>query len=185
MTTNIDKIKKEINKVIKQANLEYCEVCYDGECEDNDKMWLYDFIVYDKPNKIDKVISQLNELCKVELSKNIDDGDYTIECIVGMKGDDIMKQKWIDELDDEEDMMCLDWHEYHDKEPYFVDKEEIKQMFNNAIDLRDEIKANKITENRYEVIFNSDILYFICPLNAREQVKEDWKELKWLFKEYE
>lgn len=96
-----------------------------------------------------------------------------------------MKQKWLDELDDEEDMMCLDWHEYHDKEPYFVDKQEIEQIFNNAINLGDEIKANKLTENRYEVIFNGDILYFICPLNARKQVKEDWKELKWLFKEYE
>ena len=34
--------------------------------------------------------------------------------------------EWIDELDDEEDLMCLDWHEYHDKEPYFVDKWEIE-----------------------------------------------------------
>lgn len=92
---------------------------------------------------------------------------------------------WIDKLDDEEDMMCLDWHEYHDEEPYFVDKEEIKQIFKNAIELEDKPKANKLTENRYEVTFNGDLLYFVCPLNAREQVKEDWKELKWLFKEYE
>ena len=49
--------------------------------EDNDKMWLYDFTAYDNPSKIAKVISQLNKLCKVELSKNMDDGDYTIECI--------------------------------------------------------------------------------------------------------
>ena len=99
-------------------------------------------------------------------------------------GDDIIDE-WIDELDDEEDLMCLDWHEYHDKEPYFVDKSEIEQMFNNAININEEIKANKLTENRYEVTFNADILYFVCPLNAREQVKKDWKELKWLFKEYE
>ena len=55
----IDKIKKEINSIIEKEDLAYCEVCYDGECEDNDKMWLYDFTVYDKPNKIAKVISQL------------------------------------------------------------------------------------------------------------------------------
>ena len=84
-----------------------------------------------------------------------------------------------------EDMMCLDWHEYHEEEPYFVDKEEIEQIFNNAINQGDEIKANKLTENRYEVTFNGDILYFVCPFFAREQVIKDWKELKWLFKEYE
>lgn len=89
---NNDEIKKEINRIIKKANLEYCEVCYDGECEDNNKIWLYDFTVYDKPNKINKVISQLNELCKVELSKNMDDGDYTIECIIGMKGNYIIRR---------------------------------------------------------------------------------------------
>lgn len=93
--------------------------------------------------------------------------------------------KWIDELDNEEDLMCLEWHEYHDEEPYFVDKEEIEQIFKNATEYNDPIRANKINENRYEVTFNCDLLYFVCPLNAREQVKEDWKELKWLFKEYE
>lgn len=96
-----------------------------------------------------------------------------------------MKNEWIDNLDDEEDLMCLDWHEYHDEEPYFVDKEEIKQIFKNATEYNDPIRANKINENRYEVTFNGDLLYFVCPFNAREQVKEDWKELKWLFKEYE
>ena len=92
--------------------------------------------------------------------------------------------KWIDELDNEEDLMCLDWHEYHDKEPYFVDKEEIEQIFEREKEYGN-IKASKLTENRYEITFNGNILYFVCPLKAREQVKEDWKELKWLFKEYE
>ena len=96
-----------------------------------------------------------------------------------------MTYKWIDELDNEEDMMCLDWHEYNDKEPYFVDKEEIEQIFNNAINWGDEIVVKSIEANRYEVNFNSDILYFICPFHAREQVKKDWEELQWLFKEYE
>ena len=97
-----------------------------------------------------------------------------------------MKQKWIDELDNEEDLMCLDWHEYHEKEPYFVDKEEIKNIFKREKELgHHNTKAEKINENRYIITFNGDILYFVCPLNARKQVKEDWKELKWLFKEYE
>lgn len=95
--------------------------------------------------------------------------------------------KWIDELDDEEDLMCLDWHEYHDKEPYFVDNEEIKEIFKRENELGQNglIKAVKLTDNRYEVTFNGDLLYFICPLNARKEVKEWWKELKWIFKEYE
>ena len=46
-------------------------------------------------------------------------------------------------------------------------------------------KAEKINENRYVVTFNGDILYFVCPLNATKQTQEDWKELKWIFKEYE
>lgn len=92
--------------------------------------------------------------------------------------------KWIDELDDEEDLMCLDWHEYHDKEPYCVDKEEIEQIFEREKEYGN-IKANKLTENRYEITFNGDILYFVCPLNARKEVQEDWEELKWIFKEYE
>lgn len=93
--------------------------------------------------------------------------------------------QYIDELDYEEDLMCLDWHEYHDEEPYFVDKEEIEQIFKRANPYNDEIKVNKINENRYEVTFNGNLLYFVCPIDAREEVKQDWKELKWLFKEYE
>lgn len=98
-----------------------------------------------------------------------------------------MNQEWIDELDDEEELMCLDWHEYHDKEPYFVDKEEIENIFKRQKEMKCEnmIKAEKITDNRYEVTFNGDLLYFVCPLNATKEVKEWWKELIWIFKEYE
>ena len=98
---------------------------------------------------------------------------------------DFMANEWLDDLDDEEDLMCLDWHEYHEQDPYFVDKEEIEQIFKNATEYNDPIRAKKINENRYEVTFNADLLYFVCPVNAREQIKKDWKELKWLFKEYE
>ena len=98
-----------------------------------------------------------------------------------------MNNEWIDNLDDEEDLMCLDWHEYHDEEPYFVDKEEIENIFQRTIDFGDEdmIKAEKITSNRYVVEFNGDILYFVCPYYARKQVKKDWEKLKPLFKKYE
>ena len=70
---------------------------------------------------------------------------------------------------------------------YFVDKYEIENIFKTQKELnpKDMIKAVKITDNRYEVTFNGDLLYFVCSLNAREEVKEWWKELKWLFKEYE
>ena len=98
-----------------------------------------------------------------------------------------MIDEWIDELDNEEELMLLDWHEYHDKEPYFVDNEEIIKLFENEKEIGGEpyIKATKISDNRYEVSFNGDLLYFVCPLNATEQVKEWWKELIWIFKEYE
>lgn len=110
--------------------------------------------------------------------------DSNDNIVIKLDGD-FIKNEWIDELDDEEDLMCLDWHEYDEKDPYFVDKEEIEQIFKNAINCGDTPRANKLTENRYEVTFNGDLLYFICPLNAREEVKQWWKELKWLFKEYE
>ena len=98
-----------------------------------------------------------------------------------------MNQEWIDDLDDEQDLMCLDWHEYHDKEPYFVDKEEIENIFKRQKEMgcEDMIKAVKINERRYEVTFNGDVLYFVCPFYARDEVKEWWKELIWIFKEYE
>lgn len=98
-----------------------------------------------------------------------------------------MNNLWIDKLDDEKDLMCLDWHEFHDKEPYFVDKEEIENIFEREKKLgyEDNIKVNKISENRYEIIFNGDLLYFICPLFARKEVKKDWQKLKLLFEKYE
>lgn len=96
-----------------------------------------------------------------------------------------MSNQWIDELDDEEELMCLDWHEYYENDPYFATKKEIFEIFENAERCGDTPRANKLTENRYEFTFNGDLLYFICPLNAREDVKKDWEELKWLFKEYE
>lgn len=97
-----------------------------------------------------------------------------------------MNKKWIDILDNEKELMCLDWHEYHDKEPYFVDKEEIENIFKREIKLRNDnyIKTNKITENRYEVIFNGDILYFVCPLSANNKIKQDWFCLKKIFDKY-
>lgn len=180
-TNKINQIKKEINKIIKKENLVYCDVYYDGECEDKDGVWLYDLIVYDRAEKITALVSKINQYAQTTLYKNMDDGDYTIECVINER---ISNKDWIDELDDEEDLMCLDWHEYHDREPCFVDKYEIEHIFEEAIKYGN-IQANKLTENRYEVTFNGDILYFVCPLNAKKEVKQWWKDLKWLFKEYE
>ena len=94
--------------------------------------------------------------------------------------------KWIDELDDEEDLMCLDWHEYHDKDPYFVDKWEIETIFKREIELgyEDMIQAEKINDYRYVVTFNGDILYFVCPRDARKEVKKWWNELLPIFQKY-
>ena len=98
-----------------------------------------------------------------------------------------MTQKWIDDLDDEEDLMCLDWHEYHEQDPYFVDKEEIENIFKREKEMgyEDMIKAVKINKRRYEVTFNGDILYFVCPFYARDEVQKWWKELVLIFKKYE
>lgn len=78
----INKIKKEINKVIKKENLTYCEICYDGECENDKNIWFYDLIVYDTEEKINKLILKLKTYAEINILKNIDDGDYTIECTI-------------------------------------------------------------------------------------------------------
>ena len=93
-------------------------------------------------------------------------------------------KEWIDELDDEYELMCLDWHEYHDKEPYFVDKDEIKRIFKRAESLSDNIKVHKINNNRYVADFNGDILYFVCPYYANNIIKQHWNCLKNLFEKY-
>ena len=82
---NIDAIKKEINKIIEKENLIYCDVSYDGENEDEEGIWFYDLIVYDKAEKINALVLQLNKYAKTILYKNMDDGDYTIECTINMK----------------------------------------------------------------------------------------------------
>ena len=83
---DINEIKQKINKLIEKENLEYCAIEYDGECEDNKNIWFYDLIVYDTEEKVDNFVSKLNQYAKADISKNMDDGDYTIECII--KGDD-------------------------------------------------------------------------------------------------
>jgi uncharacterized protein YllA (UPF0747 family) len=82
---NIDVIKKEINKIIKKENLIYCDVSYDGENEDEKGIWFYDLIVYDREEKINEFVSKLNKYAKTILYKNMDDGDYTIECTINIK----------------------------------------------------------------------------------------------------
>lgn len=75
-------IIKQINKIIKETNLIYCEVCYDGECEDFKNTWLYDLIIYDTEEKVDNFITQLKQYADITVYKNMDDNDYTIECTI-------------------------------------------------------------------------------------------------------
>lgn len=88
MENKINQIKKEINNIIKKENPVYCDICYDGENEDKDGEWFYDFIIYDRAEKIDQINQQINKYAKTVIYKNHDDGDYTIECIIKYKGDD-------------------------------------------------------------------------------------------------
>lgn len=86
MTTNIDKIKKEINQIIKEEDLIYCETSYDDEGDNElDNIWLYELIVYDEEERIERFVSKLSKYADTTIYKNIDDGDYTIECIINYK----------------------------------------------------------------------------------------------------
>lgn len=85
MKNKINKIKKEIDKILEKENPVYCDNCYDGECEDEEEIWFYDFIIYDRSEKINKIVSQINKYAETTLYKNMDDGDYTIECIINPK----------------------------------------------------------------------------------------------------
>ena len=78
----IIKVKEKIHQILEKEKPVYCEVCYDGKCEDDEGIWLYDLIIYDKEEKINKIVKQLNKYAETVLYKNIDDGDYTIECTI-------------------------------------------------------------------------------------------------------
>ena len=86
-----------------------------------------------------------------------------------------------DVFEDEEDIICVDIHEIKDNDPYFIDKTEAINM----------LKINKIHhtkkfyDNVYLVDFYSDLLYFICPLNARDEVKGWWEDILFYLKQYE
>lgn len=86
--------------------------------------------------------------------------------------------EWLDDLDDGEALMCLDWHEYHDKEYIYFTKEEILNIFKNNIQFDMIVSVKEITEYRYEVTFVGDLLYFVCPINAPVRIKQDWIEIK-------
>ena len=82
MTEKINQIKKQINTLIEKEQLVYCDVCYDGESENEDGVWFYDLIVYDRAERVNEFVSKLNKYAKTTLYKNMDDGDYTIECVI-------------------------------------------------------------------------------------------------------
>ena len=84
--TEINKIKKKINQIIKEEDLIYCEISYDDEGDNElDNIWLYELIVYDEEKRIEKFVSKLNKYANTTIYKNMDDGDYTIECIIKYK----------------------------------------------------------------------------------------------------
>ena len=86
-----------------------------------------------------------------------------------------------DVFEDEDDLICVDIHDIGNDEPYFVDKEEVINMLkNNKIH-----HSKKIYDNVYLVDFFSDLLYFICPLNARNEVKKWWEDILFYLKQYE
>ena len=78
----IIKTKEKINQIIKKENPIYCDISYDGESEDEKGVWFYDLIIYDRAEKIDKITKELNKIVKTTIYKNMDDGDYTIECTI-------------------------------------------------------------------------------------------------------
>ena len=85
MMNDIDKIKKKIDTIIESENLVYCDIYYDGENEDEDGIWFYDLIVYDRAEKINQLVTKLNKYVKTVVYKNMDDGDYTIECTIDIR----------------------------------------------------------------------------------------------------
>ena len=83
MNNKINYIKYKIDEIIDKGDLIFYEKYYDGEDEDdNNKMWYYDFIIYDKLSKIKKVKAQINKYAKTFLEYNENDGDYLLECTI-------------------------------------------------------------------------------------------------------
>ena len=71
----------------------------------------------------------------------------------------------------EEDLIMV---ERFETEPFHMDKHEILHMLIN-----NEIKDfNILADNCIELIFNGDVEYLICPLCARKEVENWFKEIK-------
>ena len=85
MRNKADRIKEKIDKILEKENPVYCDNCYDSEWESEEGVWFYDFIIYDRSEKINKIVSQINKYAETTLYKNMDDGDYTIECVIDPK----------------------------------------------------------------------------------------------------
>lgn len=96
-------------------------------------------------------------------------------CIYGFhsnktfKGENMM---WRD-FKDEEDLICVTFKELIHNEPFFVDKDEVKHILKE----NDIKRIIKNADNVYKVKTSNEILYFICPIKARKEVKKWWNEL--------
>ena len=88
----MNEVKDEIFKILNSQDLIYCETIYDGEGSEAG-VWLYDFCIYDNEDKIDKIEDALNEIKYVgaTTSPNMDDGDYSIECIIDLNNENICR----------------------------------------------------------------------------------------------
>ena len=82
MNNKINYIKYKIDEIIDKGDLIFCEKYYDGEDED-DKMWYYDFIIYDDElDKIKNIKAQISKYAKTFLEYNEYDRDYLLECTI-------------------------------------------------------------------------------------------------------
>ena len=88
----------------------------------------------------------------------------------------------IDYFKNEEDLICVNTEELDNNEPYFIDKEEAIQIINRMTKECNDC-CKKLADNCY-VFECGDVLYFICPLNARKEVKEDWEDLRNYFNSF-
>lgn len=96
-----------------------------------------------------------------------------------------MKNKYTKAYAMEQDLVCVSTEEFDARIRYFMDKWEIINMI---LEASKDSFIRKIAENHYILFSESHCHYYplhiICPLYARKDVKEWWKELKIFFKEY-
>ena len=78
---------------------------------------------------------------------------------------------YTDLFENENELCVVEWG---DEIPYLMNKNEIFNILHT-----NEINGHYfVLKNCIEVIFNGDIEYIICPLNAEEKIHKDFKEIQ-------